>query len=177
VAYVTLSIEGVVGDARRELVDGAVRGQGGSATWRVSELAGRTYALLDLPSLQGAAAIREASGGVAYETPIIAVAVFPTSPEALPYVREALDGPGRPAGVLACRPCDGGAIVEWDPGATGPELIFALIDLELRRFASGRRTELLTPLPDSLLAKIAAEGLRAPQIEPERVLERRIDDL
>jgi hypothetical protein len=33
----------------------------------------------------------------------------------------------------------------------------------------------LSPLPPALVARLAAEGLEAPQIEPTRILELRID--
>ena len=50
-----------------------------------------------------------------------------------------------------------------------------LIDVELRRFSSGRRSELLSPLTPMLSAKIAASGLKAPEIAPDRILELLID--
>jgi hypothetical protein len=50
-------------------------------------------------------------------------------------------------------------------------LVFDLIDTELDRFHSGRRTELLTPLTETWLAKIAADGLQCPEIAPDRILE------
>jgi hypothetical protein len=170
-----LSIDGLLDDSRRAAVDDVVRRQGGSTIWRTSETAGRTYALLELPDEYDEQPIRAASGGTVYERPVIALALFPVLPEALPPLLEALGGPGRPAGVLACRPCAGGAVVEWDPIVTGVELIMALVGVELARFASGRTAEVLSPLPPSLVAKIAADGLQAPQIEPKRILELRID--
>jgi hypothetical protein len=175
VAYLTLSIDGLLDDAQRAAVDDVVRRQGGSTIWRTSETAGRTYALLELPDEYDEQAIRAASGGTVYERPVIALALFPVLPEALPPLLEALGGPGRPGGVLACRPCAGGVVVEWDPIVTGVELIMGLVGVELARFASGRTAEVLSPLPPSVVAKIAAEGLQAPQIEPKRILELRID--
>jgi len=168
-------MDGLVENARRASIDEAVRRLGGSAIWRVSERAGRTYASIELPDTSDGAVLREGAGSTVYDKPVIALAVFPAVPEALPALRDALDGPGRPAGILACRPCEGGAIVEWDPEITGAELVLNLIDVELRRFASGRRSELLAPLPPALAASIAARGLQTPQITPERILELRID--
>ena len=111
----------------------------------------------------------------AYEAAVIAWAVFPTVPEALPSLYAALGGPGRPVGVLACRPCPQGAIIEWDPDSGGIEIIMRLVDVELRRFCSGRRAELLSPLTPRLSAKIAASGMSAPEIAADRILELLID--
>jgi hypothetical protein len=90
-------------------------------------------------------------------------------------LHEALGGSGRPAGVLATHPCRGGLVVEWDPEVTPVRLIAGLIDVELARVHSGRVTELLSPLAASTAAMIAASGLQAPQIEPYRILEERIE--
>ncbi|HZY96635.1 MAG TPA: hypothetical protein VFE35_05995 [Candidatus Cybelea sp.] len=176
VAYLTLSIDGTPDDERREAIDKIVRNQGGKTIWREHPAVGRSYALLELPDGYDAEAIRSASGGVAYETAVIAVAVSPAVPQALPSLLEALSGPGRPAGILACRGLRGGVILEWDPTVSSVELVLGLVDVELRRFASGRTTELLSPLPPASVAKIAAQGLQAPQIAPDRVLELLIDD-
>jgi len=150
-------------------------GVGGTATWRRSIALDRSYALLELPSATDAAAIAEASGETVYAKPVIALALFPAVPEALSPLVEALAGAGGPAGVLSCASRAGAAIVEWDPEVTATPVIVELIDLELARFRSARIAELLSPLPASLLARIAAEGLQAPQIDPNRILELRID--
>ncbi len=174
-AYVTLSIDGALDDARRAAVDDVVRRNGGSLVWRISEDARRSYALLDLPGRYDAAKIRAASGGTVYEGPIIALAICPAVPEALPALVEALAGAGRPAGILACISRGTRLIVEWDPSVTGVPVVMGLIDVELVRFASGRVAELLSPLPPSVVAQVAANGLEAPEITPERILELRID--
>ncbi|MGC1381994.1 MAG: hypothetical protein WA814_13345 [Candidatus Baltobacteraceae bacterium] len=170
-AYFTLSIDGSPDDARRGALDELVRGRGGVIEWRANVAAGRSYALLELPDLRDLEAIRETAGGRVYETAIIALAVFPTVPEALPAVLDALGGAGRPAGVVACYRCAGGAIVEWDLDRSPAEVILGLIDVELGRFRSGRTAELLAPLPAATIAAVAAQGLAAPQIIPDRILE------
>jgi len=175
VVYRTLSFEGCVDVAQRAAVDDAVRNAGGTAVWRESKPGGRSYALLALPDRHEADAIRAASEATAYDGAVIALAVFPAVAEALPPLLEALGGPGRPQGVLACRLCAGGLVVEWDPERTSARVVFGIIDAELGRFGGGRTTEVLSPLPPPLVAKIAAEGLQAPQIEPSRILELRID--
>ena len=175
-AYLTLTIEGTPDDTRREAIDEIARRARGHAHWRINPAIGRSYVLLELPDVNQSKAIGLAPGEVAYETAVIALAVSPTVPQALPGLLEALNGPGRPAGILACREFSGGVILEWNPNVSSVELVLGLVDVELRRFASGRTTELLAPIPPQLVAKIAAEGLQAPQIALERVLELLIDD-
>jgi hypothetical protein len=175
VVYLTVSIDSGLDDSRRAPLDEAVRRAGGNAVWRTSEAAGRSYALLELPDECDATAIAAPRGGVVYDRPVIALALFPALPEALPPLVEALSGRGAPAGVLACRPVAGGVVVEWDPHRTQARVIMGLIDVELQRFGCGRRIELLSPLPAELVAAVAAGGLEAPQIAPERILEHRID--
>lgn len=176
-AYLTLSIDGTPDDERREAIDEAVRRQRGRAVWRMHRTIGHSYVLIELPDPHDAEAIGAAAGGAIYETAIIAMAVSPTVPQALPSMLEAVGGPGRPAGILACRRCAGTAVIEWDPSVSSAELVLGVIDVELKRFASGRTSELLVPLPPALVTKIAAEGLRAPQIRPDRVLESFIDNV
>lgn len=175
VVYLTLSIDADLDDVRRAAIDDAVQREGGKVVWRRSEVASCSYALVELPDGHDHAAIRAASGAMAYDRLVIALAVFPTVAQAMPALLDALGGPGRPAGVMRCRACSGGVVVEWDPDVTDARVVIGIIDLELGRFGSGRITELLSPLPPSLIAKIAASGLEAPQIVPKRILELRID--
>jgi hypothetical protein len=174
VIYATLSMEG--DGAPRAAVEEEVRRAGGTATWRSNAAVQRSYALLELPNAAAAAAIAAVSNGTVYENPVIALALFPRTPEALPPLLEALGGAGRPAGILACGARGDALVVEWDPAVTSARLIVELIDLELARFHSGCAAELLSPLPPSLAASIAADGLQAPQIGPKRVLELRVND-
>jgi hypothetical protein len=171
VIYFTLSVAGRPDDSRRSEIDAAMRARDGRATWRVNPLAGRTYALLEAANEFDPADVPTVPGESVYATAIIALAVFPTAPEALPHLHDALAGRGAPAGVLAVHECEGGLVVEWDPQIGGARVVSAIIDVELRRFASGRRTELLTPLPPEVLATIARDGLQTPQLSSERVLE------
>jgi hypothetical protein len=177
VAYITLSIGGTPDEGHRRAIDEAVRLQGGRATWRAHPEIGRTYALVESAGGLDAEAIGAVAGARAYETAVIALAVSPAVPQALPLLQEALAGPGRPAGILACHPFPGGVVIEWDPNVSRAELVLALVDAELRRFASGRTAELLAPLPKCAIAKLASEGLRAPEIRLDRVLEALIDDV
>jgi len=175
VVYLTISIAGNPDDSRRDAIEAFAQAQGGRAMWRFNPPAGRSYALLELPDGVDLSEVSIAPTEVAYETAVIAWAVFPTVPEALPNLYAALGGLGRPVGVLACRPCPQGAIIEWDPDSGGIEIIVKLVDVELRRFCSGRRGELLSPLTPRLSAKIAASGMSAPEIAVDRILELLID--
>jgi hypothetical protein len=166
-------MEGVPTDAQRVAVEDAARHGGGSARWRCSAAAGRSYASIAVPN-RDAASIPVARGATLYDGALIALAVFPALPEALPPVADALGGPGRPAGILACHSLPGGVIVEWDPSISRPALVMGVIDAELRRFACGRTSELLSPLPAEVATQIAAEGLGAEQVLPARVLELQI---
>lgn len=173
--YITISAAGIPEDARRDAIDAVVRARGGRTTWRTNPLVGRSYASIELPSRLEAAAIPTAPGEVVYESAIIAWAVFPTVPEALPHLYDALGGPGRPSSILACRPLPDGAIVECDPDSGGIEVVLKVVDVELHRFRSGRRAEVLSPLPPSVTAQIAAGGLQTLEISADRILELLID--
>lgn len=154
--------------AERDDVETAVAARGGSVAWRSSARAGRTYGLVGLPDGELETAIGTAT---VHDTAIIALAVYPVAAEALPFVRDALAGAGRPSGVIAATSCDGGVVVEWDPRRTAAAVVYDLVDVELRRFGGGRTAELLAPLPDDVIARVAAEGLQAPEISPDRELE------
>jgi hypothetical protein len=175
VRWATAKADGIVSESQRAVADAALRDLDWRARWRVSQRAQRTYALLGgddevtADRLQAAVANCQA---VVYGTPIIGLAVYPSVAEALPHLLEAFSGTGRPAGVRSCRSCaGGGAALEWDLTLTPAALVLDLIDTELARFRSGRVNELLTPLPPEWTARIAAEGLRTPDISPERTLE------
>jgi hypothetical protein len=175
VIYLTISVAGSPDDSRRDAIEAIARAGNGRAMWRFNPSVGRSYALLELPDGADLPELSIAPTEVAYETAVIAWAVFPTVPEALPSLYAALGGPGRPVGILACWPCPQGAIIEWDPDSGGIEIIMRLVDVELRRFCSGRRAQLLSPLTPRLSAKIAASGMSAPEIAVDRILELLID--
>jgi hypothetical protein len=173
VVYLTLRIDGTLDEQTRKAVDALVN-TGGRVVWHTSAATGRSYALLELPALPDLTGVA-AAGAKVYQTPIIALAVFPAVQEALPPLLEALGGTGRPAAVLTCEPCAGGMVIEWDPQRASAAVVLGLVDVELRRFNSGRTAELLSPLPAESIARIAAAGLEAPQVAPERVLEMLLD--
>jgi hypothetical protein len=61
--------------------------------------------------------------------------------------------------------------VEFRPDVTPPALLLRIIDVELGRFRGARRTQLLSPLSMRTAAAIAAQGLQAPEIATDRILE------
>jgi hypothetical protein len=155
---------------RRAAIDAGIAMRGGIANWRVSPDVDRAYALVELPD-DGVTAAIATDASFTESAPIIALAVYPTVAEALPSLIEVLDGPGRPSGVIGCSASGAAAVLEWDLDRTPATLVLELIDTELDRFHSGRRTELLTPLTETWLAKIAADGLQCSEIAPDRILE------
>ncbi|HEY1654702.1 MAG TPA: hypothetical protein VGF86_06290 [Candidatus Tumulicola sp.] len=177
--WATAKAEEPFAASKREALNAALRERGGLVRWRVSTRAGRSYALLELPDEVSSTTVAEAAaavGAVAYETPVIALAVFPAVAEALPALISALAGAGGPAGIRSCEPCrNAGAAIEWDLDRTRAGVVLGLVDVELGRFASGRTAELLTPLTPAWTARIAADGLAAPEIGPDRILETLIE--
>jgi hypothetical protein len=173
----TLRSGQILHDSVRATVAAAVASRGGRVTWRDDAGSGRTYGLIELPQAAPAvkAVVREHV--TVFDAPIIALAVSPTVPEALPQVLEAFAGPGRPDGILSCEASRGRVILEWNPDRTKTALVFAVLDSELRRFASGRTAELLAPLPEAIVAQIAAEGLATPEIASNRVLETLLEQM
>ncbi len=73
--------------------------------------------------------------------------------------------------MLECAAVSGVVIVEFQPARTLPSLILNLVDVELRRFHGYRQVTLLNPLPAEVAAQIAAAGLQAAEIAPDRILE------
>jgi hypothetical protein len=171
VSFQTLSFGRAPSAAERTRIDDVARTSGGRVTWRSSERAQRTYALVESVEPAELGDALDAVQATRYQGAIIAVAVFPAAPEALPALLDAFGGAGRPAAVLACMPCPGGVTIEWAAARSSPALIGSLADVELRRYGAGRSMELLAPLPLELAASIAAQGLHAPEISAERVLE------
>lgn len=164
----TIRYREMPGDAERAALDGSARRSGGRTSWSAGVRLGRAYALVENAGVE---ALRSASSGTILESAVIALAVWPNVAEALPYLQDALGGNGRPAGIVSCEIVDEALLVEWNLDRTGADVVLGLIDVELRRFGSGRASELLSPLPLAWWTRLAAEGLRAPQIAPDRVLE------
>lgn len=152
-----------------------IAGHGGSVTWVDSPAYERTYGLIEGATAPCIAALRNQTRATVFDRPIIALAVVPSEPEALPYLLDALGGAGRPAGVVGCDPCLGGAIIEWDLDETGLDVVMHVVDIEIDRFRAARVNALLTPLPLGWWTRIAAGGLGDAELLPERVLEEQLE--
>lgn len=132
----------------------------------------RTYALIEGPQGVDPAELAQALPDARwYDAAIIALAIELQPPDALPAIADALGGSGGPAGVLACDAHGTRLVVEFRPDTSPAHLILRIVDVELRRFAGTRRTQLLTPLAMDAAAAIAAAGLQAPEIASDRILE------
>jgi hypothetical protein len=170
----TLRIDGRLDEAERRRIEAVVRGSDGTIEWRSSDRVARTYALIEFEAAESVASFRAATVARIDEPAIIALAVFPAMREALPGIVDALAGPGRPAGVTACDLLADGVAVEFAPAVTAPEVVLALVDVELARLRCGRVVELLSPLALDAIAAIAACGLQAPEITADRTIEQRL---
>ena len=162
-------------DALLAEADAIVMRCGARVTWQHCAACKRTYGLVEGGDATCASALREATRAAVLDRPIIALAIFPSVAEALPPILRALGGPGRPIGVLTCEPVEGGAIVEWDLDVTAFDVVLNVIDIEIDRFRARRVNMLLTPLPLEWWARIAAAGLRSPDITVQRVLESQLE--
>lgn len=154
----------------------AAKSAGISCVARADERFGATYVLAAVPDPEsGQEFAAQHSASATYEPPIIALAIEPQSADALPPLFEALGGAGAPAGIVGCERREDAVILEFTPAVTPWRLVRSLIDLELQRFASARKTTLLSPLTLQMQTQIAADGLDCPEIAPGRVLEALID--
>ena len=142
------------------------RGNGATVTWS----ADNAYALVE-----GCAPFA-VTGATVFESPVIALAIRPNVAEALPVLEQALAGSGRPGGVIDALRDGDRVIVEWNLDRTPASVMLALIDVELARFKASRVNQLLSPLPLAWWTALAAEGLQAPEIAPDRVLESLIEE-
>lgn len=166
----TIRYREMPGDAEREAVERIAQRCGARTSWRANSRFPRAYALIEGDAVD-VDAIRKATRGSVLDGAVIALALWPNVAEALPALEDALGGPGRPVGVLACEREGDGIGVEWNLDRTGADVVLGLIEVELQRFHASRVTELLAPMPLAWWASLAAQGLRAPQIAPDRVLE------
>jgi hypothetical protein len=167
----TLCYRGVPDTGEIEALNALASSHGARIEWGVHPRFGRAYALVSDGDSAAKETIRAECRALLIDSPVIALAIFPSVPEALPAIRSALVGPGRPGGVSACDPVGNGLVLEWNLDRTSAEVVLGLVDAELRRFNAGRMSELLSPMPLEWWTRIAAEGLRAPEIAPDRVIE------
>lgn len=132
----------------------------------------RTYVVVEGPQGVDSAELEQrVPDGTWYSEAVIALAIEPAPPDALPWLQRALGGPGRPAGVVSCEISGSHAIVEFRPAVTQPAMLLRIVDVELQRAGGSRRISLLSPLTVPVAAAIAATGLQAPEIGTDRILE------
>jgi hypothetical protein len=109
------------------------------------------------------------------ESAIIALAVCPSTPEALPLLEEAFAGAGRPSGIATCERRDPEIVITWDLRTTSASVVLALVDTELARLRASRTCRIVSPLTIEWLARIAAEGLGAKELVSDRILDVRLE--
>ncbi len=158
-----------------EAVRSIIAGHGARMQWVDSPEYDRTYALIEPSSSACIADLREKTRATVLDTPIVAMVVVPSIGEAVPLLLQALGGDGRPSGVTLCEPCGDGVLVEWNLDETPFDVVISLVDIEIDRFRAARINALLAPLPLSWWTRIAAAGLRAPEITADRVLEEQLE--
>ena len=166
----TLRYRNIPSDAEAGNVEAVVRAFGGRIVWQRNDPPFSTYALVERVERECAAAL--ARDGVEVEDgPVIAVAISPQVPEAMPFLEDALAGAGAPSSVRRCEPVGAGLVLEWELDRPGSTAVIPLADLEIARVGGGRITRLLSPLPLEWCARIASEGLQTPGLTDGRVLE------
>jgi hypothetical protein len=158
-----------------ESVRSIIEGHGARVQWVDSPEYDRTYGLIEPADMACIDELREKTRAVVLDRPIVALLVVPSVEEAVPLLLQALGGDGRPSGVTLCEPCRDGVLIEWDLDETGLDVVMSLVDIEIDRFRAARVNALLAPLPLSWWTRIAAEGLRAPEITADRVLEEQLE--
>jgi len=138
--------------------------------------ADRTYARLQLAETADLERVRAAVGARVDEPALTVLRIIPREAERLPALLQAFAGPGRPAGVVEAKLCDGALCVELDERATPLRFLVDVVDLELA-FAPGRRIVTLLPLGDVSLTTFAAATLAAPEIGASRLVESYVEPL
>jgi hypothetical protein len=163
----TLRVDAPDKDARADIaVRDGVRIRPGPTTRHF-----RTYAFVQGPDSVDPHDLGTPDGGRWYGEAIIALAIEPAPTDALPHLLRALTGPGAPGGVLDAAVEGDSLLVDLKSSPAPRNVALRIIDVELRRFNGHRKTQLLTPLTPEIAAAIAADGLQAPEIASDRILE------
>lgn len=150
----------------------ASTGAGGSLRTCSSDRFGRSYVAIESEKpIPAEALLREVPSATLYDDAVIVIAIEPTPTDALPTLAEALGGSGRPSGVRSAERVGDALLVEFSAQRSPARFVLDVVDVELRRYHGQRRVELLSPVPAQWLARLAAEGLGAPEIDEDRVLE------
>jgi hypothetical protein len=175
VSAFTIRFHPIAQAAEISAAEACVSQHGGSVNWQHAAAFARSYGLVEGAGVACASALKSASRAAVFGGPVIALAITPSVSQALPALHDALAGTGAPGGVLGCDREGGTLVLEWDLDRSSAALVLGIIDTELARFRAARVSELLAPLPLAWWTHIAAEGLRAPEIAPDRVLEAQLE--
>jgi hypothetical protein len=168
----TLRIDAPANDSVQTRVAAALSHDGVHVRFGAEHRFPHRYALIEGPEGIDPAELRERVADAHwYDEAVIALAIEPAPQDALPQLLHALSGPGAPAGICGVRSTEDAIIVDIRPLVTQPSFVLRIVDVELERFHGYRRTHLLSPLPPDAIARIAAVGLQAPEISPDRILE------
>jgi len=150
------------------------RAHGGAVRWRCSPRFDRAFASVELREEAGAAALRAATGATVYDATIIALAVSPTLPEALRlWRRRCRQRPTRRHRLAEVR--DGALCVAWDLAMTDRGRRHGRDRRRTAAFRRGPHGRAPQPAAAGRHDAIVAEGLNAPEIAPDRVLEALIE--
>ena len=101
---------------------------------------------------------------------VVCLEIEPRDRGLLGALRDALGGPGAPAGVLRCSAGPRCIRLEFDPRRTPLSFIIDLIDVTLESSA-GRTIALRSKLDDATLCLLAGDLLGLTDLEPSRILE------
>jgi hypothetical protein len=168
----TLRMDAPPSEALQTRIASAVAHDGVRVQFGPSGSLSRTYVLVEGPAGVDAAEIQQRfPEGTWYGEAIIALAIEPAPADALPCIARVLGGPGAPAGIRSCEIDGTKLVIEFAPSVTQPAMVLRILDVELRRFEGSRAIELLSALPVEIVAAVAAAGLQAPEIAPDRILE------
>lgn len=171
-SFQTLRLDAELDESTMKALEHASSAFGGSVRTRFSERFGRSYTAIDASQPVPAEALLQAIPSAAlFDDGVIALAIEPMPTDALPDLAHALGGRGGPSGVRSAERVGDALIVEFSADHNPARFVLDIVDVELRRYNGHRRVELLTPAPAQWLARIAAEGLSAPEIDESRILE------
>lgn len=101
---------------------------------------------------------------------VVSLEIEPRDRGLLDALRDALGGPGAPAGVLKCMAAPRSIRIEFDPRRTPLSFIIDLIDVTLEPSA-GRTIALRSKLDDETLCLLAGDLLGLTDLEPSRILD------
>jgi hypothetical protein len=166
----SLRFDGALAQTQRDGIAHALTSSGIEvASWSQAASMPRTYAALHLKS-DAETEAASLCGAARFDEPaLLALEITPRDPMRLSALRRALEGPGRPAGVIDVAAGPAALVVELATQAS-LRLVLDTIDCELRP-SPGRTIVPLLPLGDEALAAFAASGLGVLDLDARRLIE------